>query len=543
MKNIFSLSLYIQGLKRVRVVGVAMAVIYTVINSLVAITKSKAESHCTTCCGVCGAGGVHTAEFAPYLVVFPIVAVVISYAMFSYLTRRRSSDFYHALPQKRTALFVSQTLAVLTWCVGILLLSFGVNGAIWGLLRGYNIPFIVTLNTLVWGALSALVFSGCTILGTCLAGTVRSAVFATVTAGALPLFVVVWIDKVLQVAYPYFLEKRTILPYLSGGRFILKKFINVLELKNVGNQYEANELAEWELSGLLSEVAFALILLGVSCLVFSKRKSEIASSSFTGGVYHKIIRTALALPFAMTAVYKLFAGAEIGSAVIWLLWALVAFVLYELVASKSFKTLARALPWFLTVIAACGVVAGSVGLSVAVMKWNDPDDPSEIESVVVKGFILGDFGFLSGEELKDEAAVKAVLQSYPPKDPKYAFSTLIINYKNGKTVYRKYYYSNVTEKALEPYVISIPEFSKQVLSVYEYEELDKNTDKKLWDTFTEEYYKLGIEDRQKVKWNRPDGDEKALNFTVNVNRGGFTTYYVPASKMPDTYKLIEEGRG
>ena len=102
MKKFFSAKLYVQGLRKIRIPGVAMAAVIIALNSIYPIHQAleyRGHSYPLK--------EIETVWFAPFGILVMLFAPLLVYAMFSYLNERRASDFFHALPQTRICVYVS----------------------------------------------------------------------------------------------------------------------------------------------------------------------------------------------------------------------------------------------------------------------------------------------------------------------------------------------------------------------------------------------------------------------------------------------------
>ena len=152
MKNIFSFQLYLQGLRKIRVAGIAMAVSLIALNTWCPLELIMSQS------AVGFPPDVGT--FAPFGYLLVLFAPLLVYNMFSYLNDRTGSDFFHALPQKRICIYISFMSAVFTWIVATLFVSTLVNAILWtvsGIYIGAPLKaaLITPLNFLLLAAVSA----------------------------------------------------------------------------------------------------------------------------------------------------------------------------------------------------------------------------------------------------------------------------------------------------------------------------------------------------------------------------------------------------
>ena len=107
MKNIFSPKLYLQGLRKVRTLGIAMAIVMIALNAWIPLTHLNEHRTANPLDGAINVQSVEAGQFAPFGLLFLIFVPLLVYNMFSYLNERKSSDFFHALPQKRSCIYIS----------------------------------------------------------------------------------------------------------------------------------------------------------------------------------------------------------------------------------------------------------------------------------------------------------------------------------------------------------------------------------------------------------------------------------------------------
>ena len=111
MKNIFSVKLYLQGLRKVRTLGVAMAIVMIALNAWIPLMSISEYTYLIDETTIV-IEPVEMGMFAPFSLLFLIFAPLLVYNMFSYLNERRASDFFHALPQKRICVYYLQAFRI-----------------------------------------------------------------------------------------------------------------------------------------------------------------------------------------------------------------------------------------------------------------------------------------------------------------------------------------------------------------------------------------------------------------------------------------------
>ena len=152
MNNFFSKKLYLQGLKKIRVSGLALAIIIVLLNAFLPLMGIIDNS------SLFGTRSITQVEYnavVPFCLLMLGLVPIIAHDMFSFLNERNQSDFYHSIPHKRTCVYVSFTAAILTWAFGTVILSSIVNALLWSMARFYAINFA----TVLLGALPYLVLS------------------------------------------------------------------------------------------------------------------------------------------------------------------------------------------------------------------------------------------------------------------------------------------------------------------------------------------------------------------------------------------------
>ena len=267
MKNIFSKGLYLQGLRKIRTAGIAMAIVIIAINALVP-TVCMIESQFSF------PGMTHTVQeiganmAAPAGLSVILFAPILTYVMFSYLNERKSSDFYHALPQKRVCVYTSFVAAILTWIAGTLIASMLLNSILWACARWYDASVSVMVMSTLAYFITALVMMGFMVLAMTVTGTPVSNMLVfilfTLFVRAFGLFFLYGLSEVA----PMFHMANSWLRMFDWSFFL--PFRLVVELFDVESAayYDAVMLIYWAIVGVL-------LLVGAG-VFYHYRKSENA---------------------------------------------------------------------------------------------------------------------------------------------------------------------------------------------------------------------------------------------------------------------------
>ena len=124
-KKPFSVGLYIEGLRQLRIVGILGAILLFCSSAIITIsnalfTQRQMELYQDSSIVLANLSAL---EVAPLLLLlFSVFAPVMTLWLFHFMNKRNSSDFLFAIPQTRMALYCSYTSSIATW-LAILALS------------------------------------------------------------------------------------------------------------------------------------------------------------------------------------------------------------------------------------------------------------------------------------------------------------------------------------------------------------------------------------------------------------------------------------
>ena len=292
---------------------------------------------------------------APILILLPL----------HFQNRRADSDFYHALPMTKTALTASRFAASVTWCAVVAF----VPSLLLTLLSVIppHTPWNVLGNALLLKSGAAFVASLYVMVIVVLSASLCGKTFSTLCTAfvllAAPRLITYTVSSLL-------LDQCVVLPPDSGRALLDGISQNLLG----GN---ASDPTTWLVTGL------KFLIVGVLALwASSKRPSEIAERSALSPALHVVFRTLLAtllcLPSITTLVQTEFSS--LASAIFWYILALAAYYLYEVLTTRSAKSLWKATLWLPLVVAINVLVIGGVNLG-AQLITNTCPTAEEIDSV------------------------------------------------------------------------------------------------------------------------------------------------------------------
>ncbi len=283
---LFSKALYGQSLKNMKNTAIGGAIVFIVLNAVVAILGISGKfffKHPESVEEITG-GYILPLCF----LIIPITFLLV-FSAFSFLNARKASDFYYALSQKRICLFLSICSAIISYVLFIILLSLLINSLIFTIGKyTLNLKDIAS----VFSGLSASAFTvmGISLICRILSGTTASFVMYSVCA--------LWGGRAVLHSFKYLFEmvnhsvvtENTFLKYFSVEWSWGFPFFTALENDN---DFFNNRFF------ILYLFIETIILFVISAFLFVKRKSELAEkpapSKWINGFFKVIFLSAILL--------------------------------------------------------------------------------------------------------------------------------------------------------------------------------------------------------------------------------------------------------
>ena len=372
MKNkLFDFRLYLQGLNRLRVIGIALAILCITVSVLIPTTHWIDEAklresdpgeykpivggemlteeeydRASNTPGVIGDRElIKPVLFASYL--SPVLVLI----MFSYLNKRSESDFYHAIPHKRSCVFLSNVCAVMSWMWSVLIAGGLIAGLLWAICPYTTYSFGGLLGEILLACLNAALMAAFTTVGVSLTGTLTTSLLTTL------LLLGSW-RGVLGIAFLCFKDMlSTFVPaYMLGGYLSPTFLLPIAIFFGDGNGNEDGRVIAYA-------VIVMLVMFALGALLYIKRHSELAGQAVPGRALHTALRCLISLPLGLLLVYMLIVEESVVAALVFLVCMLLVFYLYELLTTKRVKSMLRATPWLGAVVGACLLFTGALYLT------------------------------------------------------------------------------------------------------------------------------------------------------------------------------------
>lgn len=378
-KRLFDYKLYLNGLSQLKIPGFIVLAITLVGDILFILNAQYGQIHQITALDI-------SPLLIPFMYLAPVLFVLY---LFSFLNKRNSADFYHSIPDKRAAVFLSFTAAVLTWVIAIIIIVVFISTWVFNETNNFiNLSFIGDmLSTYIAGSILVI---GAALIAACLTGTVASNIILTYMILLLPriissMFMTVLISSVPTVpidSYGFLFDPN----YDIAFRF--------LEYLTMNGNVKYNSLLSFT-GGAVFTAVIGIAFIALAGLLFVKRKSETAGKSAPSRGWQHVFRCALVLPISLMIpkdlinlnysekLYGLI-GLPISQRMInyliILFFALIIYFLYELITTRKAINMLKAVPALLIVLALNGIFVLSF-FGVRGYLLNKTIDPQDIASV------------------------------------------------------------------------------------------------------------------------------------------------------------------
>ncbi len=542
-RNIFSLHLYIEGLKQLRKMGIFMLLLTAFLSLLTFYDKAAV---------------IYTFfEINPMLVLtFILVSPVLTFTLFYGFNKRNSCDFYYAIPYSRTCIYISYVLSVITWVIGIFIVILipSILSAIF-----FRHAIIIYSEMLVEFlgiiASSMLVISAIT-----LAMSLTGKIYSNILMTGIILFMPRMMTNLL-IAFT--VHKY---PYLDVEKFwgLLNNKYNIVSY-SVGCIFAGNtNFIHTE--GVIYTFVLAMIYFILAGICFRKRKSDIAKT--TGNKPVSLVITG-ALPTLICV-----ATSQFDNIILFYIIGIIVFFIFELTISRNLVKSLKKMPLFLIAILISLIFDATVDIIGNVTKATqleaDDIDYITLESEIKDNYLALWFGYddtsyydLVSYEIKiDDDYIKevvakslVVLENTDYDIEQDYYSTPIAIHSGNKVYYRNLYYTpyadiiNKRVKESEEFidkVTTLPDYSDAYIELYPFayfeETFSKSDTKQLYTSYLKEINLNKTEDKIDLIYNSPD------HFTYDISiyfmyKGRLATIEyanIDLERTPNTFLLFQE---
>ena len=574
--NLFNFRLFLEALKRLRVIGLAAAILAVTASALVpAAVWINRSTYMRTM--------VYEAKVEELCVpagLMVLMAPLFFSVLFSFLQKRRESDFFHAIPYTRTCVYVSFVTAALVFVWVIQLVCGLTAGILWSMLPRASVDYggliaYVAISMLAAAMLSSFMMLALTVSGTGGSCTLLFLLFACLTRVVCAIFLgcadTLFLVDGMHMAEVSFLSHRWFLP-LNTLLYLLSAADSALLMYGLPN--------------ILYSVAVTLGMYALAGLLYNRRRSEMAGNPAPGVKTQALFRILFtSLPTLLIPLLVIAGEAEPALMLVLVVGILVIYFLYELITTKRPKNLLRIFPGL-------GIVAGiCVAFFLSFTVYRSVTIHETITPKEVKWVTLSSNTFSGGSyqdclvdtlRIKDEELIQIVTDrldvsqqyerdgyrvgsSHLPDDY-YNRMDVVIRLKNGRTLYRHVAITSDVRTELRQHFNALEEVQKIMYLLPDSSEIrrgsievgvvgswnyfsvdDKSELKRLAEVFREEFEMLSEEQKNWVMGY--NGDKYAyadlyktitisLSLSGTVQGQGFGNSYIITEDLPQTREAI-----
>lgn len=351
----FNARIFGEGVRQLKTVGILFTVVMCLEALLIPIGMAiSMQNDVNMTRALVTLPGVHPLIILPMYTLAPVGVLIL----FSFLNKRRTSDFYHAIPVTRAALFFSLLAAVLLWVIVSILASTAVSVVTCLCLPRYvqltlsGIPMLL-LNTLLGAAFVA----ACVALAMSITGTL----FNNIVVAGLIFFT----PRLLLSVCRLLIHSNVNILSQSADGILLDASYNIPLgiLTTAMSSTGASSILHSYSSAAYTAVVTCLYLLAAN-LLFRVRKSEAAGNAAATPILQHIYRIIVTFLVTLIPVSIIFTDlfnndtseTNLFYVIVLYIISAIAFCVYELITTKKPKQLLKVAPSFLLVLAADGVM-------------------------------------------------------------------------------------------------------------------------------------------------------------------------------------------
>ena len=359
-RKIFNGKLCVDVLKQLRKAGFVMLIVTLVISvTPILIAYFNSTRH--------GAAiGIPSAiSVAPVLIPFMYLgAMGLVFSVFSFLNKRDSSDFYHALPNTRLCTYVSLLVPAIIWLLGIIVANIAAIGATYALCGlPFNYAYIPYL--LLSYGVGALLVAACAAIAVSISGTRFTNIILT--------GILVFLPRLVLLVFQMLLSKASVIVPTSEFGWFMSPQINLAFGMFFGMSGNEQGVV-LNLGAIIYSFVLGLVYFVLGYFLFNRRKSELAGMSAPGRGWQTLYRCLITLPVFLVGLLVTFGGIyEIEIVVALVIASLIVYFVYELITTKKLKNLVRSIPAYFGLYIVCAILALIASLWGTALKGHLPD--------------------------------------------------------------------------------------------------------------------------------------------------------------------------
>lgn len=533
IRELFNFRLYLEGLKKIKLIGIAALIVTTALCAIVPIIYIADGGGYRE-----GLYSISINEFAAPVCVIMLFAPFFVSSMFSFLNTRRDSDFYHSIPYKRQSVYTSFLLAALTWCLGIIVSAVLCTTLLWSVAPRTTFEFYYIPLIILAAFCACMLLMSFMALAMCLTGTATTNIFIF---GLVACFF-----RSVCLCFTYALENTVFILDLSETVLRFTGIVYFFPIALLGGSFGMlePETVYTNVPLHIYTVVISIALFVLALWLYVRRRSEMATKSAPTRRLQHVYRIAFTTPFVLI-MFTFIAIELMGndsmdfSFYIFMCFVIgIVYFLYELITTKSLKNMLKSAPYLLILLVVGVGFLASVGL-LRVNVLSKTYEPEEIKSVIISH---------TGSSIysEDNRYEELKTRNIKVNDPKvleyvsdaldysidcvgegtYSRRSIPVGYDGGKEIYERYVFTKVkielkqggtltrklkisesdyadmikcaqnTEQYSRAY-LQIPE-PKSLYSIH-WQGIDDEDMRFVYETFYEEYMSMTDEQKRSIK--------------------------------------------
>ncbi len=409
--RIFNFRLFIEGLKRLRVTTTALGIITIAFSALIPIVAMLNSSPYYKD----GDPLIEEIKFQTLCVpasLAVLAAPIFFSVMFSFLQKRKQSDFFHAIPYTRTCVYLSFGAAALISICAIQLAAGAVAGILWKMVpyTTYDVgPYIGLIFT---NLLGSFMLSAFMMLALCVSGTGGSSYILFLLFASLPRIVLAilidFVRNIYVLDIDYWVESSPLSPLWF---YPLASVSSSLSSTDYIDRFLFNPAT------ILYSLVVSILIFAFAGFLYSRRHSEMAGNPAPGKKTQALFRILFTMPMALLMTTFIALDSSTDSSLVLVLFVLTAlcYFLYELVTTKRASNMGKAIPGFVLVLGICILFGITAYFTPVVYIAGETVTPQKIESVSLPQTVLtdGSYGKLGRQiEIDDPEIITIVTNAY-----------------------------------------------------------------------------------------------------------------------------------
>lgn len=578
MKKIFSKHLYKEALRQGLAIGIiftALFLLFSVIQCIGSFSDIQMAEKITDYDRILTIDGSNFN--ALYMLAFYVMAPLLIFNAFNFLTQRSRSDFYHSIPHTRVCLYFSTLAGALTWMLIAIAVPALLSLPVYSLMSATSSFLYVNLASIL-----LLLFNT---LAACLVTAGVATIAVSITGMYFPCVIVfgliLFLPKVLLFIFTH--QICSFLPFMTIHSFgIFGSLRYSIPADILLSSFTSNDISWWysNIGAGIYSLCFGILLMGLGLLLFQKRKSEAAGQSAPNTVLQHIYRTAVGLAVSLLPLMLLINdGFSLAILFLYGLAAIACFA-YELITTRKLRNLKRAtvslaalvilnIMIFVGIFASCQIIKGK---KIEVIGFRNSEQLVELstktpsyEGLMIKDIVIDDAAICKMVEDAYNRTVTngSTMGSY---NSRYYYSDIQLISKTGGKFYRRIAFTQEEYAKIHSYLSTNANYKENYIKMPQTPESftancvgNREYDQKIYESLLNEVRDFSFEQWQSllgtgnmqdiIAVEKQQYAEDSVSFIepasmpvyVSGSLGTVTyqsKYMASKSLTPDTYRLI-----